>query len=216
VITEGPSWYQPTALLTRAPLLIDPGDGRDALLAAALSEAGQEFIFAYGRTAFRQQLIESCAAGSDQAALSAIEWMFVDEAILSAADRNDRLQALLRGRQRPRLPDIIAHRPSGDGAEYLFHIPANLAWFDGHFPDEPILPAVVQVDWAIHFGQSLGFEPDQFAGFARLKFMAIIQPDMLVRLRMTTSETALGFAYESSAGLHSKGTVKFLGEAADE
>jgi 3-hydroxymyristoyl/3-hydroxydecanoyl-(acyl carrier protein) dehydratase len=205
-----PAWYRRTTLLTGPPVLIDRGDGGGAFLAAALSEAGQELIFAHGRTAFRQQLIKSCAAGSDHAAASIHEWIFVDEAILSAADRNDQIQALLQDRQSPCLPDVIAHNVSGDSAEYLFDIPAGLTWFDGHFPGDPMLPAVVQVDWAIHFGQRLGFNPDRFAGFARLKFMAVIVPDTLIRLSLVTSGAALRFVYRSATGLHSKGTVKFF------
>ncbi len=216
LIVDCPSWYQPTELLTRAPLLLDPGDGQGVILAAALSKAGQEFIFTHGRTVFIQKLIESCVASSDYTAVSAIDWIFMDEAILDAADRNDRLQALLRSRQTPRLPDVIAHTPSGDGAEYMLYIPAGLVWFEGHFPGDPILPAVVQVDWAIHFGQLLGFDPDRFAGFARLKFMAIIKPGTLVRLSLFSSGAAFQFAYESVAGIHSKGTVKFLGERVDD
>ncbi|MDH3510037.1 MAG: hypothetical protein OER85_04180 [Gammaproteobacteria bacterium] len=215
-IADCPSWCQPTALLTRAPLLIDPGDGRNSILVAALSDAGQKLIFADGTTAFRQQLIRSCVASSEHGAISAIEWIFVDDAIFDSADRNDRLLALLRDQQGSCLPDVIAHKSCGDGAEYLFHIPASLNWFDGHFPDDPILPAVVQVDWAIRFGRRLGFDPDRFAGLARLKFRAVIQPDMLVRLNLAASGVALQFAYQSAAGLHSKGTVKFLEERADE
>ena len=215
VNADCPAWYRRTTLLTGPPVLIDRGDGGGAFLAAALSEAGQKFIFAYGRTAFRQQLIKSCAAGSDHAVASTHEWIFVDEAIFGAADRNDQLQALLHGRQSPCLPDVIAHNVSGDGAEYLFDIPAGLTWFDGPFPDNPILPAVVQIDWAIHFGQRLGFDSDRFAGFARLKFMAVIVPDTLIRLSLVASGAGLRFVYESAAGLHSKGTVKFFADRAD-
>jgi len=189
---------------------MDPGDGRGEVLVAALSEAGQELIYSHGRKAFRQQLIESCIAGSNEAEILAIDWMFVEGSILDAEDRNDQLQALLNSRQRPRFPDVIAQKSSGDSAEYLFDIPAGLTWFDGHFPDDPILPAVVQVDWAIHFAQSLGFDPDRFVGLARLKFKAVIVPGMLVRLSLATSGANLPFVYESAAGLHSKGTVKFL------
>ncbi len=217
MIFDCSSWYRPTALLTRAPLLIDPGGGRNTLLAAAVSKAGQKIIFEHGWVPFRQKLIESCVSSSDRAAVSAIEWMFVDDTILDATDRDDRLQVLLQDREAPRLPDIISHKPSGNGAEYLFHVPVSLTWFDGHFPDDPILPAVVQVDWVIHFGQRLGFSPNRFAGFARLKFMAIIQPDMLVRLNLLVSSgAALEFAYESAAGPLSKGTVKFVEKRSDE
>jgi 3-hydroxymyristoyl/3-hydroxydecanoyl-(acyl carrier protein) dehydratase len=216
VIADRPSWYRPTELLKRAPLLIEPGDDRDRLLTAVLSDSGRQLIFEHGRMAFRQRLIDSCVSGSDQSAIAEIEWIFVDEETLDASNRDNRLQALICEQKNPCLPDIVAFQSSADDLEYLFHIPADLVWFDGHFPDEPILPAVVQVDWAIRFGRWLGFDPDRFAGFARLKFMAMIQPGMLVRLSLVTKGDDLKFAYESAAGLHSKGTVKFSGQYADD
>ena len=195
---------------------MNPADGRDSCLVAALSEAGQELIFTRGRSEFRQKLLQSCVGGGDSAAVSSIEWIFIDDATLNAAEGNDRLQALLPGSRRPSLPDVIGQKSCGDDAEYLFEIPADLVWFDGHFPDDPILPAVVQVDWAIHFGRRLGFDPDQFVGLAQLKFMAVMVPGMLVKLRLDTSGAALRFVYESAASLHSKGTVKFLAEHDNE
>jgi len=195
---------------------MDTGSGGGTRLVAALSEAGQEFIFAHGRAAFWKQLVKTCVADSDQAAISAIEWVFVDDAILGNENSNDQLQALLLSHKKPSLPDILARKLSGEGVEYLFEIPAELTWFDGHFPGDPILPAVVQVDWAIHFGQQLGFDPDRFSGFARLKFMAVIQPGMLVKSRLAAKGEALQFAYLSAAGPLSKGTVKFFTECADE
>jgi len=216
VVADRPSWYRPTELLKRAPLLIAPGDDRDRLLTAVLSDSGRQFIFEHGRMAFRQRLIDSCVSGSDQSAIAEIEWIFVDEETLDASNRDNRLQDLICDQQDPCLPDIVAFQSSATDLEYLFHIPADLVWFDGHFPDDPILPAVVQADWAIRCGRWLGFDPDRFAGFARLKFKAMIQPGMLVRLHLAKKGDDLKFAYESVAGLHSKGAVKFSGQYADD
>lgn len=111
-----------------------------------------------------------------------------------------------------RLPTIVACEATADGREYRLEVPAELVWFDGHFPGDPILPAVVQIDWAIHYGRELGFDPDQFSGFSRLKFKQVIQPMTELRLVLTAAEEKLRFTFESADGLYSQGTVLFGGE----
>lgn len=99
-----------------------------------------------------------------------------------------------------------------DGARVLhLDMPSDLAWFDGHFPGDPILPAVVQIDWAIHFGAESGLDRHRFAGMSRLKFGAVIAPTTRLRLTLTATDDTLGFRYESPDGLHSKGKIRFHG-----
>ena len=46
-------------------------------------------------------------------------------------------------------PDILATRPSPDGIRVDLRVPADLACFPDHFPGFPLLPGVVQLDWAL-------------------------------------------------------------------
>jgi 3-hydroxymyristoyl/3-hydroxydecanoyl-(acyl carrier protein) dehydratase len=120
---------------------------------------------------------------------------------------------------RPVLPEIVRRENEsnsngdGDGTEQVLylHVPASLAWFDGHFPGDPILPAVVQIDWAIHFGTELGFDPARFSGMDRLKFRSVISPGTTLELRLEAAGDALRFSYESAAGNHSNGAILFRG-----
>ena len=108
---------------------------------------------------------------------------------------------------RTRLPTVTGISETDGGREYRLEVSPDLAWFHGHFPGDPVLPAVVQVDWAIHYGRELGFDPDRFRGFSRLKFRRVITPHTELRLTLTTSAGKLGFIFESAAGIHSQGTV---------
>jgi 3-hydroxymyristoyl/3-hydroxydecanoyl-(acyl carrier protein) dehydratase len=97
-----------------------------------------------------------------------------------------------------------------DSLTLRLDLPERLAWFDGHFPGEPILAAVVQVDWAIHYGRQLGFDPLAFSGMPRLKFKAVITPGDELMLRLTRKNSRLKFAYSIRARVHSEGTIEFL------
>ena|SRR5471032_1413732 len=87
--------------------------------------------------------------------------------------------------------------------------PSNLLYFDGHFDVAPILPGVVQVEWAIHYGRQYFPLPPLFKGINALKFQQVIQPNQPVRLELLHDalKGSLQFRYLSEAGQHASGRV---------
>lgn len=81
-------------------------------------------------------------------------------------------------------PDVFAEIVNGDTVEYDLQIPANLVHFSGHFPGMPILPGVVQVDWAIGFATRRVRHAREVASIERLKFLAPVRPRALLCLRL--------------------------------
>jgi 3-hydroxymyristoyl/3-hydroxydecanoyl-(acyl carrier protein) dehydratase len=75
----------------------------------------------------------------------------------------------------------------------------------------PILPGVVQVDWAIALGRDCFALPPRFAGLHALKFQRVIQPEQLVHLELEhdAAKGSLSFRYVSSAGQHASGRIVF-------
>lgn len=109
----------------------------------------------------------------------------------------------------PRYPTVLSREVRADSLDLMLYLPANLLWFDGHFPGEPVLPAVVQVDWAVHYGRDLGCDPRKFVGMPRLKFKVVIPPESELKLSLGWKNLRLKFSYSSQPVTHSEGTLAF-------
>ncbi|MEE8059050.1 MAG: hypothetical protein V3T17_14625 [Pseudomonadales bacterium] len=93
-------------------------------------------------------------------------------------------------------------------AEYLLRIPLELAWFEGHFPEAPVLPGVVQIDWVMHFIKDLKLV-GEFSGVSRMKFMRLIQPDAQLKLSLsaTVDSTSVSYRFYDDNGSYASGNI---------
>lgn len=94
---------------------------------------------------------------------------------------------------------------------FTFAVEPDHPAFQGHFPNQPILPGVVQVDWAIRLGEATFGHLGPFKSLEHLKFQATIQPLEPLELRLSWSpeEHELGFAFEGLQGRKSSGFARF-------
>lgn len=96
------------------------------------------------------------------------------------------------------LPEILQRQTECDCVTLLLHVSPDLAYFRGHFPGLPILPGVVQVDWAIKLAsQSFTLPLSDFRDLKALKFSAPVQPDTQLKLtlRWNPETGRLDFTY---------------------
>ncbi|NWB97303.1 AMP-binding protein [Pseudomonas gingeri] len=118
------------------------------------------------------------------------------------------VQALLRA-PRPKGPEVLAQQEM-DG-EWLLQlaVPPDLAYFSGHFPTTPVLPGVVQVDWALDLGRERLELPEKFAGMEVLKFQQLVRPgDRLeLSLRFDRERSKLHFAFRNATAACSSGRI---------
>lgn len=100
----------------------------------------------------------------------------------------------------------------GEGAgRFSFKVEAAHPAFRGHFPEQPILPGVVQVDWALRLGVQVFGPLGTFQSLEHLKFQAVIRPEepLELRLHWNAGSGELAFEYAGPAGLKSKGYARF-------
>lgn len=116
---------------------------------------------------------------------------------------------------RPVGPDILDEENVDGELHLTLVISGDLAYFNGHFPKTPVLPGVVQVDWAIALGQRLLDQPRRFAGMEVLKFQQLVRPGdrLLLTLRFEAERGKLYFAYTCEGAPCSSGRI--LLEAAE-
>ena len=74
--------------------------------------------------------------------------------------------------------------------ELTLRVPENLGCLDGHFPDLPVVPAVVQIRWAIEAARPLLGGETVLERAEALKFKKILRPGNVFHLRVEVSVSA--------------------------
>jgi 3-hydroxymyristoyl/3-hydroxydecanoyl-(acyl carrier protein) dehydratase len=80
-----------------------------------------------------------------------------------------------------------------------FKIAAESDFFDGHFPDFKLLPAVAQFYIAVHFSEKYLSIQNYVPSFRRIKFTAPVRPNSMLHLKLdkNSSRQQVKFALSS-------------------
>jgi len=108
-------------------------------------------------------------------------------------------------------PDILRIDQQALQLTIQCRIPGELAYFDGHFAESPVLPGIVQVHWAEAFGRKYLPLQGRFVRLEQVKFQQVITPEMIVDLQLSydTEKQKLSFSFDSEHGGHSSGRICF-------
>lgn len=117
----------------------------------------------------------------------------------------------------PRPTLIEPHKTERVGDEWHVELDVlpDLAHFTGHFPRTPVLPGVVQVDWAQQLARQLIVElPPRFCGMEVLKFQQLVRPGdrLQLTLRFDAERGKLYFSFRNGEAACSSGRI-LLGAA---
>lgn len=198
------------------PAAAAPAADRQRIAAFVVpTAAGSALLASAGKVALNNRLRTALAATVAAVALPR-RWRYLERMPVNAQGKTTlaALEALLD--TAPVLKPVFPHvrELERDAHRVLLEVtaPADLLYFDGHFDVAPILPGVVQVDWALYYGRRYFALPAHFTGVNVLKFQQVVRPDMAVQLELVhdTARGSLNFRYASEGSQHSSGRIMLV------
>ena len=174
-----------------------------------LSDSGLFALREHGRRTLTQTLRQHLSQHCEALALPR-RWRLLRQLPLTSQGKlaQSQVDALLLA-PRPKLPEVLSQHLVDGVLTLSLAVPPDLAFFSGHFPKTPVLPGVVQVDWAIGLGQQLLDLPPRFAGMEVLKFQQLVRPgdEIELTLRFDPERSKLHFAYRHGDAACSSGRI---------
>lgn len=108
------------------------------------------------------------------------------------------------------LPRILSRADNGPQRQFVLDIAAELGWFNGHFPGNPVLPGIVQLHWAAILAAACFGFPDVPVAIKRLKFKSVVVPPNVLELSLSKiNKCEVQFAYANSGQQYSEGRLIF-------
>jgi 3-hydroxymyristoyl/3-hydroxydecanoyl-(acyl carrier protein) dehydratase len=176
-----------------------------------LTEDGVQSLKTHGRKALIKQLREALYQYFDAVVLPR-KWLFLERMLLTAEGKIEQpvLKYLLALDSR-KFPYVLGVDKTTDGIELKLKVPEDLIYFPGHFAGYPILPGVVQLAWAEHFGKLFFTIDGPFLHMEVIKFVKVIQPgaELKLMLNWKASSGKLYFNFSSELGPHSSGRMVY-------
>ena len=110
-------------------------------------------------------------------------------------------------------PFVSAAVQEDAAATVAVDIAPELVWFEGHFPDHPILPGVVQVHWAVEYARHLFVIEQPFQKIENLKFKSVVLPEMQLEMRFNhdPDKSLVRFVFGNADAVYSEGRITFAG-----
>lgn len=184
-------------------------------IAAVLSEQGATLLTEEGRSRLIKRLRRMLSNWFDAVVLPR-KWLFLNRMPLSAQGKIE--QSLLMdvlGADTGKLPQLLELDWRDDKARLQIKVPEDLIYFPDHFKGFPILPGVVQIAWADHFGKLFFSIEQPFMQMEVLKFAKMIVPGIELKLTLEWKVSAgkLYFNYSSEQGIHGSGRLAYGAES---
>ncbi|TBU97075.1 acyl-CoA synthetase family protein [Phytopseudomonas dryadis] len=176
----------------------------------ALSPEGLHVLRNQGRRHLTEGLRQHLAAHCETIALPR-RWRLLSQLPYSSQGKLGQVQVNeLLAADRPTRIEPSSTREE-DGEWHLeLDVPLDLAHFSGHFPGTPVLPGVVQIDWAQHLGRALISDlPPLFGGMEVLKFQQLVRPGdrLQLTLRFDRERNKLYFTFRNGEANCSSGRI---------
>ncbi|QHF48487.1 acyl-CoA synthetase family protein [Pseudomonas sp. S49] len=174
-----------------------------------LSESGLFALREHGRRSLTETLRQHLRQHCEALALPR-RWRLVRQLPLNSQGKLPQadVEALLIA-PRAKAPQVLSQIETEGEWSLQLSVPPDLAYFSGHFPKAPVLPGVVQVEWALNLGRQLLNLTGPFAGMEVLKFQQLVRPgdEIQLHLRFDPERRKLYFAYRNDTATCSSGRI---------
>lgn len=201
--------------VAQAALVPLTGGARERIGAVvALTEAGAAALRDEGRVALAKTLRRHLAEYFDIVVLPR-HWRFRTALPFDSRGKLPVVAVVAAFEPRAEGMEVLSEARSGDTLHYELRVPPTLVHFAGHFPGLPILPGVVQVDWAIRLAAEQLPAARAVVSIDRLKFMAPVTPGAVLKLTLAheSARRRVQFAYHMSGRDCASGAIVY-GESA--
>ncbi len=203
--------------LTDSPLVaaakaLQLTDGRRSLAAVAtLAPEGITLLRTKGKFALVQALKGELAKSFERICLPR-RWRFVTA--LPENSMGKTTTTALAALFAPEALQSVCAEKTESSATFVVSAPADLPFFEGHFPDFALLPGLTQIQWAVELARTAFKLPPYFAGLSNLKFMKPVRPGATVEFALTLSDDRKSAAFVLAAGsdTNAKGKLLFSDE----
>ncbi len=178
-----------------------------------LSQPGAEHLACQGRNPLIKQLRKALEPWFEAVVLPR-KWLFVNTMPLTSQGKIDqRLLTSLMDVDNRKLPQALKLIITADDIKLELKVPEDLIYFPNHFASYPLLPGVVQLAWAEHFGKLFFAINRPFSHMEVVKFIKIIQPgdELTLTLNWKANTGKLYFNFNSAQGPHSSGRMVYEG-----
>ncbi|WP_444883318.1 AMP-binding protein [Microbulbifer sp. PSTR4-B] len=187
-LTQVESLLVGSSYIVKANALVLERKRKIVAAVATLTESGKELLQKKGKASLVRKLRETLAKDLDGVAVPR-SWRFVDEIPVNLQGKitRDLLMQLFDEIPAAMVPQIISSEILDNTRQVNFTVNDDLPCLDGHFEGSPVVPGVVQLDWAMHFGRPLVKAGSTFTQMEVIKFKQLMMPGDAVTLSLEFS-----------------------------
>ncbi len=159
---------------------------RDKIIASlALTDTGIKQLEQSGRGVLIKNLRKQLSQIFEATVLPR-KWLLFNSIPMTTQGKTDHtLLTRLASLDKQHFPFIRFCRMEQNTVSLDLSVQAELCYFQGHFPEQPILPGVTQIFWADYFGRLFFNITQPFLRMEVIKFKSIIQPKEQLTLKLS-------------------------------
>ena len=174
---------------------------------AVLSEQARQLLQSMNKAQYVSTLKAQLKAKLESIAIPR-QWRFLTQLPQNAQSKLNK-QYMKSLFQPMLLPIVLEQQNESDQALYRLEFSPELECFKGHFPDYPIFPGVGQIGFIQHFSRQSWADLEWSNGFEQLKFQDLIQPYMVLQLKLSRKLHKVSFVLSHADQTLASGRLLF-------